>query len=141
MKRKEDIEELLKIAVAADLGGVDFLSQFSYAQLADGYNGIGPEFLPADIRKKVSDQLDLFAPAALIHDLRYAAGDGSRYGFNYANFEFRENCFKLAQGAYPWWNWRRYRALLAAEALFGAVASDAGWIAYCEASNQNKEEQ
>lgn len=137
----EKIDELVKIAVAADLEGVDFLSQFSYAQLADGYNGIGPEFLPAGARAKVTDYLSLFEPAALIHDVRYDDSDGSRYGFNFANLEFRENCFKLARAAYPWWNWRRYRAYLAAEALFSAVASEAGWVAYSESFSKKRQTQ
>jgi len=34
------IDALVKLAVEADLEGLDFLAQFTYAQLADGYNGI-----------------------------------------------------------------------------------------------------
>lgn len=137
----EKIDELVKKAVVADLGGLDILAGYSYEDLAKCYNGIGPEFLPAGARAKVTDYLSLFEPAALIHDVRYDDSDGSRYGFNFANLEFRENCFKLADAAYPWYSWRRYRAYLAAEALFSAVASEAGWVAYLESFSKKRQTQ
>ena len=136
-KKNSEIDELLKIAAAANLEGLDFLSQFTYDQLADGYNGIGPQLLSDDKRKKLSKYLKLFAPAALVHDMRYEVGDGSRAAFNYANMEFRENCIKLAEFEYGILNWRRYRAYLVAEALFAAVASEVGWVAWSEASRKN----
>ena len=138
MKSEEEIDELLKIAVEAGLDGLDFLSQFSYAQLADGYNGIGPEFLPPGIREKVTKYLAIFEPAALIHDMRNHVGDGTRRGFNFANIEFRENCLKLANHAYPWYSWRRYRARAVAFILFDFVQGQPGWVAWCEASRKHK---
>lgn len=135
-EKNSEIDELLKIAVAADLEGLDFLSRFDYEQLS-AYNGIGPQLLSDDKRKKLSKYLKLFAPAALVHDMRYEVGDGSRAAFNYANMEFRENCIKLAKFEYGILNWRRYRAYLVAEALFAAVASEVGWLAWSEASRKN----
>lgn len=129
----EEINALRMRASAADLDGLDFLAACTDEQLAEAYNGIGPDFLPADVRKKLSLYLDLFAPAALIHDLRYTVSDGTRSGFNFANFEFRGNCYLLAEKRYGVFNWRRYRAYFVAETLFAAVASQAGWIAWTEA--------
>lgn len=138
---QEKIDSLIERSKAADLDGLDFLSQFTPDQLADGYNGIGPEWMPAELREKVSDYLDLFAPAALIHDMRYQVSDGSRKGFNYANMEFWGNGVKLAEDAYPWYNWRRYRARLAAAALYDCVRSQGGWVAWTEAQRRNFNKQ
>ena len=132
------LDALVKIAVEADLKGLDFLSQFSYAQLAEGYNGIGPEFLPPRVRDRVSEILEIFEPAALIHDMRYSVGDGCRRCFNYANWEFQENCRRLANRAYPWYSWKRYRARAVADWLVDAVSSEAGWIAWQEASERRE---
>lgn len=137
MRDESKIDELVKTAVEADLKGLDFLAQFSYAQLAEGYNGIGPEFLPPAVRERVSEILEIFEPAALIHDMRYFVGDGCRRCFYYANWEFQENCRKLANRAYPWYSWKRYRARAVADMLANAVSSEAGWIAWQEASEKH----
>ena len=135
------IDALVKMAVEADLKGLDFLSQFTYAQLAEGYNGIGPEFLPERVRERVSEILEIFEPAALIHDMRYSMGDGCHRCFYYANWEFQENCRTLADHAYPWYSWKRYRARTVADLLAKAVRSEAGWIAWQDASEKHAEKE
>ncbi len=129
----------MKIARAADLEGLSFVAQFDYEQLS-AYNGIGPQSLSEDKRKKLSKYLALFAPAALIHDMRYEVGDGTRKGFNYANMEFRENCIKLAKYKYGFLNWRRYCAWLAAQAMFGFVSGPDGWEAWKKASGNSAQD-
>ena len=133
---KEKTDSLIERARAADLDGLDFLSSYEYGEIAAAYNGIGPEWMPAALREKVSAYLDLFAPAALIHDMRYQVSDGSRFNFNYANLEFYGNCVKLANDAYPWWNWRRYGARVAAAALYDCVRSQGGWKAWTDAKKE-----
>lgn len=136
--KKEDIEELLKIAVAADLEGLDFLSQFTPDQLADGYNGIGPEFLKPRVRAAVSEFLAIFAPAALGHDLRNELSDGTRRGFQAANDEFYRNCLRLADYHYSADKRRRRRARAAALVLYGFVEAEAfGWRAWQEAKERH----
>ena len=136
--KKEDIEELLKIAVEADLEGLDFLSQFTPDQLADGYNGIGPEFLKPRIREKVSEFLHIFAPAALGHDLRNELSDGTRRGFQAANDEFYRNCLRLADYHYSADKRRRRRARAAALVLYGFVSAESfGWRAWLEAKERH----
>lgn len=127
---KETIDSLVRRAVVAELDGCDFLASFDYEELAREYNGIGPEWLPAKWRAKASDYLELFAPAALIHDMRYSRSDGMRTAFNFANMEFRDNCLKLANAAYPWYSWKRYRARAVALILFDCVSSEAGWMSW-----------
>ena len=138
MENENEIDELLKIAVEAGLEGLDFLSQFSYAQLADGYNGIGPEFLPPKLRNKVTDILAIFAPAALIHDMRNEMSDGTRASFLAANDEFRRNCIKLADFHFGPFRPRRYHARGIAQVLYDFVsAENFGWRAWLEAKERH----
>ena len=130
MKTEEEIEELLSKAVDAGLDGVEFLQDFDYSTLCREYNGIGPEWAGAPIRDKATEILSLFEPAALIHDLRNYKADGSRFNFNYANFEFLANCLKIANATYPWYSWRRYRARAVAYALYDFVSGPGGWKAW-----------
>lgn len=126
------IDELVQAAVLAELEGVEFLQGFDYATLCREYNGIGPEWAGAPIRAKVTQYLTLFEPAALIHDLRNYMSDGSRFGFDYANMEFLGNCLKLADDAYPWYSWRRYRARAVAHLLYDFVDGPGGWTAWAD---------
>lgn len=137
-KKNSEIDELLKIAAAANLEGLDFLSQFTYDQLADGYNGIGPEFLKPTVRKKVSEFLHIFKPAAVGHDLRNELSDGSRKGFRAANEEFLRNCLRLADYHYRAGDPRRRRARAAARILYLFVsAENFGWKAWLEAKDRH----
>ena len=139
MKSEQEIDALVRRAVEAGLDGLDFLSTFSYADLARGYNGIGPEFLPEWARDALSDKLDIFAPAALGHDMRNDVSDGTRASFLAANDEFRRNCLKLADLAYPQQpgvadDLKRARAKAVAEILYCFVSADGfGWKAWLEA--------
>jgi hypothetical protein len=139
MADKEEISELLEIAKAANLDGLDFLSQFTEEQLADGYNGIGPEFLGEKVRAKVSEFLHIFKPAAVAHDLRNEMSDGTRKGFKYANDEFLRNCLKLADYYYKGKDARRHlRARAAARILYAFVsAENFGWRAWLEAKERH----
>ena len=137
-EKNSEIDELLKIAVAADLEGLDFLSRFTYDQLADGYNGIGPEFLKPNVRKKVSEFLHIFKPAAVAHDLRNELSDGTRKSFRAANDEFYRNCLRLADYHYRDDDKRRRRARAAALALYAFVSAEHfGWRAWQEAKERH----
>lgn len=132
------VQELFKLAVFAGLDGTDFIDDFSDEELAESYNGIGPEFLPPTVRAKVTAHLALFEPAALIHDLRNEYSDGTRRSFNYANYEFLENCRKLADGKYAWYNPRRYFARHVAKLLYRFVSGDGGWTAWIQAKERHE---
>ena len=124
---------LIQEALEAGLLGAKWASGNGVRWLAEAYNGIGPEFAGAALRGKATARLRIFEPAALIHDGRTHASDGTRQGFVQANVEFRANCLLLADRAYPWWNWKRYRARLVADALYDCVSSPAGWHAWQQA--------
>ena len=133
-------QNVLKLATFAGLDGMDFITKFKDEELADGYNGIGPEFLPPDIRAKITEHLSLFAPAALIHDMRNEYSDGTRESFHRANKEFRANCRKLAALEFGWYNPRRYLAYRVAEILFKFVeAEDFGWKAWLQAKVRHEQ--
>ena len=138
-KTKPEIDELMQIAVAAKLEGLDFLSTFTYDQLADGYNGIGPEFLRPKVRAAVSEFLHIFKPAAVGHDLRNELSDGTRKSFKAANDEFLRNCQKLADYYYKGKDARRWRrARAAALILYAFVSSEQfGWRAWQEAKERH----
>lgn len=131
--RLAEVAGLLDEALRAGLLGAEWASGKSLRWLAEAYNGIGPEFFGEDLRKKTSCWLAIFKPAALIHDARNHESDGTRLSFYNANIEFHFNCLLLADRAYPWWNWKRYRARLVADALYDFVSGTPGWIAWLEA--------
>ena len=133
MKSVEEIEALIARAQEARLVGLEFLLQFNVATLAHEYNGIGPEWCGAALRAVVTEKFSLFEPAALIHDLRNTVSDGSEIAFHIANHEFYINCRKLADGAYPWYSWKRYRARFFASAFFDFVEGPGGWKAWQQA--------
>jgi hypothetical protein len=141
MQSLNHIDELVTAAKAAGLDGLEFLDLFDRATLAREYNGIGPEWAGEKIRAKVTQHLDLFEPAALIHDLRNFKSDGSRYGFNFANIEFHDNCLKIADAKYPWYSWRRYRARVVAHALYDFVRGEGGWKAWIDCCCKTKERE
>ena len=132
--KRARVRRLAEEARAAGLAGAGWCRGLGVDRIAEEYNGIGPEFLPADVRDRVTAHLALFEPAALIHDCRTGASDGSREGFLAANDEFRRNCLALADRAYPWWSWRRWRARAAAQALCAFVSAVGfGWKAWLDA--------
>ena len=140
METLETIDALIAKAEEAELFGLDFVNGLDREVVQDSYNGIGPEFLDPDTRAKVTGHLALFAPAALVHDLRNEFSDGTRSSFEYANFEFLQNCRKLADHAYAWYNPRRYRARAVAQLLFVAVSAEKfGWRAWLEAKERHEQ--
>lgn len=136
------VADLIARAKAAGLRGADWLESLGVKRCCEGYNGIGPEFLPARVRAKVTKHLALFEPAALPHDMRNDVSDGTREKFAAANDEFRYNCLRLAERAYPNDRKRRVAAKAAAEVLFLFVsAEDFGWRAWLEAHERFVEKQ
>ena len=144
------VAELIEKARFAGLEGCDWLAQFTLVEITRGYNGIGPEFMPVWLRDVTSDRLALFAPCAVIHDLRNDVSDGTRAAFLQANDEFRRNCLRMADLAYPQRpgvedDLKRARAKAVSEVLYCFVSADGfGWKAWLEAherfvKRQNKE--
>lgn len=131
---KSKVEQLIEKAKSLNLMGLRFILGFGIDAICKAYNGIGPQFLPEKLRNKVTSFLGIFEPAALGHDLRFDQSDGTRESFDYANCEFYVNCHKCAKDAYPWWNWKRYRAYAVIDAMNELNCSDrGGWKAWLDA--------
>ena len=133
------VAELIEKAKAAGLRGAGWLESLGVKRCCEGYNGIGPEFLPEWLRGITSDRLALFEPCAVIHDMRNDVADGTRASFLLANDEFRRNCLRMAELAYPQQpgaedDLKRARAKAVAEVLYCFVSADGfGWRAWLEA--------
>ena len=132
----KEVAALLATAQEAGLEGADWAARKPLAEIVAAYNGIGADWMPAEVRAKITEWLALFEPAALIHDLRYTESDGYRLWFNYANDEFLRNCRRLAANRYAWYNWRRYRANAVAAILYECVRSEGGWRAWQDAAKK-----
>ena len=141
MESIETIDKLLHAAHIANLDGTADAVAFGVVRLQEAYNGIGPESLPQELRDKVTRYLSLFAPAALIHDMRYDQSDGTRAAWMFANYEFFTNCFRLIREKHAWYDPRRYLAPEAAYLLYLAVSSDGGWQAWNAAKAKREERE
>lgn len=141
MKDEKHVRELALNVEELELCGRLFMRSFPYDELAREYNGIGPEFFDPELRAKVTKFLAIFEPAALIHDMRNFKSDGQRDAFFYANWEFLENCRKCADAAYPWWNWKRYRARAVAKLLYDFVSGQSGWRAWMDCYEKTQKQR
>lgn len=137
MATLEQIHELWREICALKLGGMEFARQFSYDQMRADFNGCGPEWLKQSYRNLLDAIFAEFAPAFLIHDLRFAHSDGTDESFHAANRELECNCLILADAHHAWYSplryWRRHQARLVYEAcaLFGRGAYNEAYIAQC----------
>ena len=115
------IQMLMKKVSSNELEGREILDKYSVCQIAEIYNGIGPDRFPDWLRELITDTAGIFEPAALIHDVRYQIG-GTKKDFTSANEEFQRNCYKLVKNEYGWYNPIRYALLNKARR----------WANYCE---------
>ena len=127
-----EVTALREEAMRLGLSGADHCARIPLDTLAAMYNGIGPEWMPESLRKKLSKKLATYAPATLVHDVRFAESDGSTLGFNMANAELEVNCAAIADDKYAWYNPLRYFAR-----RVGVRIADAcrlfGWSAWMDA--------
>jgi len=130
------LSQIITIAHQAELEGLAILNQFSYLELLRIYNGIGPDRFPDWLRDFVTEVNELFAPAALIHDVRYHIG-GTFEDFTEANREFRRNCCTLAEQAYSWYDPRRYYWLFKAW-RFAGYCQEFGWEGFHRSDPSDK---
>lgn len=101
------LHDLIQKARDLKLENVEILDRYSEAEIAEIYNGIGPDRFPDWLRKIVTESAELFEAAALIHDVEYDEG-GTREQFAAANDRFRRNCYTLVKDRYGWYDPRRY---------------------------------
>lgn len=123
MSRDDYIDEAGFVLTAGvyGLSGAEWLAELPLGKIRAAYNGIGPEWLPVQIREKLNKWLGLFAVCAVVHDCRFAYdNDGTDAKFRAANDELERNCLIMADSEYVWYNPIRYlwrhRAHVVAEA-------------------------
>ena len=103
----------------------------SLEQIQEAYNGIGPDWLPENLREWLTARYGYFAAGALVHDWEYqTATDKSREAFIRCNERLRRNCRKLLRKGYPW-----YKAFLYRERpnILADACNRFGWEAWKEA--------
>ena len=132
MSDTQTVIRLLAQARFYRLSGVDFLDALTMEQIAEAYNGIGPDWFPARLREAIDRLSADLQCVALIHDVRYSFSDGSTAQFDAANAEFRANGEKVADAKYPWYSLRRY-GLRSEARLFAKLCQDFGFAAYIAA--------
>lgn len=116
MVKISEIKKLVDEAHRLGLAGAEKLERHDEYSLATIYNGVGPAWMPAEFRERLSDWLKVFLPAVLIHDVEYDEG-GSYEDFCAANDRLETNCVTLGRDAHPWWSWRRYASYRAASLM------------------------
>ena len=132
-KKLNEIAELQQKAVELELEEAAIIAQFTPEELLVVWNGIGPEWLPNEIRSRLTKYLAIFAPACFIHDFHYWALGSSRAEFDWANDVLERNARRCIDGATRWYQIIRraagyYAAHLLAEACrkYGRSAFFAG---------------
>lgn len=130
-----DLDELIILrekALLLNFHGCEKLLRVSPEELRSIFNGIGPEWFPAELRKMIDALHPTLKPVALMHDLDYATGSGTWEDFCQANSNFAANGRIAADAAYPWWHLRRYLVRRQAS-IFADLCQSCGWKAYLAA--------
>lgn len=105
----------------------------NYADLAEVYNGCGPDWMSEKLREKLTDYYSFFEPAFLEHDFSFSISDKTEKSFHQSNKRLLINCKKLTSKKYSWFKnpvmkYRRYRQSYTLYYACEAMAWEA-WIA------------
>lgn len=140
MKTLSDISAIRADVVRLRLAGHRRVGTLADADLADAYNGTGPEFLPDAIRARLDAVTRPFRPAVMVHDVDFTLSDGTVGSFRAANRRLLVNCIICACDAHPWYSWRRYALILESVVIYRACAKF-GWIAWIQAYSKNTKQE
>ena len=129
-KKLNEIAELQQKAVELELEEAAIIAQFTPEELLVVWNGIGPEWLPNEIRSRLTKYLAIFASACLIHDFHYWALGSSRAEFDWANDVLERNACRCIDGATRWYQIIRRAAGYYAANLLAQACRRYGWSAF-----------
>jgi hypothetical protein len=105
------------------------------SELEKIYNGAGPDWLPAWGRAVLTEFLEIFQAAFVVHDYDYAVADKTEEGFKIVNERMWRNMKKILDLEYPFarfWLWGfRSRWWLRARAAYRACQK-LGWSAWLD---------
>ena len=137
----EKIELLREKCEEYELSGREVLDCFTLAELAEEYNGAGPDSWLSEAREVLTEAMKLFEPVVLIHDIQFAQSDGTDEGFVCTVDDWCANTRKIMAVEYPLFTWRllskSYRLNLAywtgvmkaADLAISTPAAKEAWIA------------
>lgn len=115
------------------LSGAEWLAELPLGKIRSAYNGIGPEWMKPEQRKKLSKWLKMYTVPCVLHDCRFAYdNDGTDAKFRTANDELERNCVIVADVNYAWYNPIRYWARMKGRAIAEACRL-LGWTAWRDA--------
>lgn len=75
--------------------------------LDEVYNGCGPNWMPSQFRYVLTELLDRYEPAFLIHDWDFEFLVKTNDNFHHANKRLFNNCMALMKLEVPWWRFLR----------------------------------
>lgn len=125
----QTIEKLVKEAQDYQLQRQQILKRYSFQQLAQIYNGIGPAAFPQKLRDAISDLHPSLQVVALIHDVQWHQTDMKKQTFSETNQRFKRNGYTVAEKKFAWYDLRRYLVMNHAR-CFGNLCQAFGWVAY-----------
>ncbi len=133
----EDLYTLISTAKEMKLENVEILDRYSFRQISEIYNGIGPDRFPEWLREMLDDLHPSLCVVALIHDLEYYEG-GSKKMFTESNERFYRNGKTVAFANYAWYDPRRYWVWNKAR-QFRNICNAFGWAGWNKTENQEEE--
>lgn len=131
------VNRMLDAVAAYSLCGGTFLETLTASQLAQGFNGIGPEWFPDALRRAIDRLHADFLPVAFVHDEQWAWGPCTKEWFDLTNDMFEENGRIVADAKYGWWDPRRYIRRRQARD-FAVLCRYFGWPAFMQAAKERE---
>lgn len=110
MATAEHLKKLMELCEKYELEGVRTVEKYTLEELAQIYNGAGPDsWIPA-ARDVLTDLMELFEPVVLIHDVQFSESDALHETFERTVDVWKQNCKKIFDAEYPLWTWRQLSA-------------------------------
>ena len=99
-------------------------------ELAECYNGAGPDWLGETGREVATEILEDFEAEMTIHDWEFKMADGTRSGFNKANNRFWDNMQNRINKEAPIWKLWKLRKRLKMYALARIAYRSCDWFGW-----------
>ena len=110
MATAEHLKKLMELCEKYELEGLRTVEKYTLEELAQIYNGAGPDsWIPA-ARDVLTALMELFEPVVLIHDVQFSESDALHETFERTVDVWKQNCKKIFDAEYPLWTWRQLSA-------------------------------
>lgn len=147
-----EVKEIADLVEKYQLDGREILEKYLLEEVAEIYNGAGPDSWIELGRELLTVFMSLFKPVIMIHDLDFNESDGAEETFQEVTARWKANSKRIMNTEYPLWTWRQlsrdYRLkraywygvmLLANEAISGDNARAAWQAAFKRKTDHEKE--